>query len=262
MLVWAFRIIGIIIIPALFAVGWSGVLPPGESADFNEQEISVAVASNFTNPINAIARNFEEKTGCRVVLAFGSTGRHYAQIKNGAPFEVFLAADERRPALLEEEGLAVSGSRFTYAFGRLVLWSPQDDYVDSLGQVLKKTGIKYIAMANPKLAPYGMAAQEVLQTLGLWDRLQDHLVRGENIGQTYQFIKSGNADLGFVAYSQVINPGEPLQGSLWVIPQKLYTPIEQQAILLKDKPAARAFLEYLRSPETLEIIRSYGYGTP
>jgi molybdate transport system substrate-binding protein len=259
---WAFRLIGIIILTALFAAGWSGTLRSAEPTDLSGQEISVAVASNFTKPINVIAKKFEEETGCRVVLSFGSTGRHYAQIKNGAPFEVFLAADQRRPELLEEEGNAIPGSRFTYAVGRLVLWSPRSGYVDSSGHVLRGTDSKYIAMANPRLAPYGVAARQTLEALGLWDGLQDRLVRGENIGQTFQFVKSGNVNLGFVAYSQIINPGRPLPGSMWMIPQKLYTPIEQQAVLIKDNPAARAFMEYLRSPEALEIIRAYGYGTP
>lgn len=225
-------------------------------------EIRVAVASNFTTAIRDIAGRFERQSGHRVTLVFGSTGKHYAQIKHGAPFEAFFAADMRRPRLLDEEGLALAGSRFTYAVGKLVLWSPEADRVDPAGEVLERGDFRHLAIASPRLAPYGRAAREVLKKRGQWQGLQNRIVRGENIGQTFQFVGSGNAELGFVAWSQVKRPGRPTAGSWWEIPQALYSPIEQQAVLLKDHPVARDFMAYVRSKDALEIIRSYGYGTP
>jgi molybdate transport system substrate-binding protein len=226
-------------------------------------EIRVAVASNFATASEAIARRFEEISDHQVTLVFGSTGKHYAQIVNGAPFEAFFAADDHRPELLESEGLVVRNSRFTYAVGRLVLWSLEEDYVDSEGHVLESGGFRHLAIANPKLAPYGRAAQEVLQSLGLWERLQRSLVRGENIGQTFQFVRSGNAEIGFVALSQLKSPKENLEiGSKWVAPETLHSPIYQQAVLLKDTVAARAFLAFVRSDEARSIIRRFGYETP
>ena len=225
-------------------------------------EIRVAVASNFADAIEDIAKRFEAKTGRRVTLTFGSTGKHYAQIKNGAPFDAFFAADIRHAELLEKEGLALPGRRFTYAVGKVVLWSPKAGYVDGEGKVLEQADFRHLAIANPKLAPYGQAAQEVLQTRGIWDKLSKRLVLGENIGQAFQFVGSGNAELGFVAYSQVKRPSQLIEGSWWEVPQALYTPIEQQAVLLKDSDTARDFLAYVRSDEALKIIREYGYGTP
>ena len=225
-------------------------------------EIQVAVASNFTDPIKEIARRFEQQSGHKISLAFGSTGKHYAQIKHGAPFEAFFAADAKRPKLLEEEGIAQPGSRFTYALGKVVLWSPKVDTVDAAGKVLEQGDFRYLALANPKLAPYGKAAQEVLENRGLWPALQGRLVHGENIGQTFQFVMSRNADLGFVAFSQIKRPGRPTTGSKWEIPQALYSPIEQQAVLLKDNTPSRDFLTFVRSEKALKIIRDYGYGTP
>ena len=226
-------------------------------------EIHVAVAINFAAPVQAIVSRFSETTGNRVVPVFGSTGKHYAQIKSGAPFAAFLAADARRPALLEEEGVAVAGSRFTYAVGRIVLWSPREDYVDAEGRVLVDGDFRHLAIANPVLAPYGRAAQEVLQVRGLWERLQrGRLVRGEDIGQTFQFVQSGNAELGFVAYSQVKRPEQALAGSWWEVPQALYQPIEQQAVLLQEDPTARAFLAFLRGDEARAIVADYGYALP
>jgi len=197
-----------------------------------------------------------------VTPIFGSTGKHYAQIKNGAPFDAFFAADVRRPEHLEKEGVALPGSRFTYAVGKVVLWSPRTGYVDPQASVLERGEFHHLAIANPKFAPYGKAAQEVLQERGLWGRLSGRLVRGENIGQTFQFVNSGNAELGFVAYSQVKRPNQPIEGSFWEVPQALYTPIEQQAVLLKDNEVARAFLSFVRSDEALKIIRDHGYETP
>lgn len=225
-------------------------------------EIHVAVASNFTEAIKSIAGRFEASTGHRVTLISGSTGKQYAQIINGAPFDAFFAADVRRPKLLEEEAIARPGSRFTYAIGKVILWSPKAGYVDNNIKVLEQENYRYLAIANPKLAPYGKAAQEVLQAHGLWDALQGRMVRGENIGQAFQFVKSGNAELGFVAYSQVKRPGHPIEGSFWEVPQSLYSPIEQQAVLLKDSDTARAFLLFVKSDESLDIIRGFGYGTP
>lgn len=226
------------------------------------EEIRVAVASNFNNAITELASRFQTATGYRVGLSFGSTGKHYAQIRHGAPFDLFFAADAYRPQLLEDEGVAVPGSRFTYALGKLVLWSPQPDLVDQQGAVLHESTFRYLAMANPRLAPYGRAAEEVLQAVGLGESLPGRIVRGENIGQTLQFIRSGNAELGFVAYAQIKRPGQPVPGSWWDIPPSLYSPIVQQAVLLKEGPVARAFFDYMQSDEAREIIRTYGYDTP
>jgi len=222
-------------------------------------EIRVAVASNFTEALKDIARRFEAQTGHRVTLIQGATGRHYAQIKNGAPFDIFFAADVRRPQLLDEQKVALPGSRFTYAIGRVILWSPEPGYVDAEGLVLERGKFRYLAIANPKLAPYGRAAREVLQSYGLWDRYADRMVRGENIGQAFHFVRSGNAELGFVAYSQVKRPGQPVAGSLWIVPQERYAPIEQQAVLLRDTDAARSFLSFVKREASREIIRGFGY---
>jgi molybdate transport system substrate-binding protein len=223
-------------------------------------EIHVAVASNFTDVIKILAARFEADTDHSITLISGSTGKHYAQIKNGAPFDAFFAADVERPKRLEAEGVAKPGSRFTYAMGKIVLWSPKADYVDETGQVLKQQTFHHLAIANPKLAPYGQAAQAVLQTQGLWASLQGRLVLGENIGQTFQFIKSGNAELGFVAYAQVKRLGHG--GSLWMVPQSLYAPIEQQAVLLKENEVAQAFLSFVKNDTARKIIHKFGYDTP
>ncbi len=223
-------------------------------------EIRIAVASNFSGAIKLISQRFEAETGHKIKLSFGSTGKHYAQIRNGAPFHAFFAADSKRPQLLEQQGLIIPGSRFTYAIGKLVLWSPKPGYVDPDLKVLEHGTFRHLALANPKLAPYGKAAQEVLQSKKLWNRLRKQMVRGENIGQTFQFVKSGNAELGFVAHSQVKHPGQPTSGSIWVISQPLYTPITQQAVLLQDSPTAREFMQFIRSQQSLEIIQAYGYG--
>jgi molybdate transport system substrate-binding protein len=226
------------------------------------EAINIAVASNFAEPIKAIASRYEAQSGQRINLIFGATGKHYAQIKNGAPFAAFFAADTRRPELLEKEGIAIPGSRFTYAVGRIVLWSPKAEYVDSQGKILQQKPFRHIAIANPRLAPYGKAAQEFLQARGLWEGLQDRMVRGENIGQTFQFVRSGSAELGIIAYAQVKRPGHSFEGSLWEIPPSEYTPIAQQAVLLKDDPVAREFITYIKSPEAVAIILGFGYGLP
>jgi molybdate transport system substrate-binding protein len=226
------------------------------------EPVRVAVAANFADTARLIAQGFERESGRPVILVAGSTGKLYAQIVNGAPFDAFFAADARRPQLLDEGGLAVRGSRFTYATGRLLLWSPEPGYIDSSAQVLAEGDFRHLAIANPRLAPYGKAAREVLEKLGLWGRLRGRMVRGENIGQTYQFVKSGNARLGFIAASQIMRPDGDPPGSHWLIPQSLYTPIEQQAVLLRDSPGARAFLAYARGEAAREIIRRFGYRIP
>lgn len=225
-------------------------------------EIRVAVASNFQPAMAALKQQFEANSDHRLTLIFGSTGKHYAQIINGAPFDAFLAADAERPQRLEREGLAVAGSRFTYALGKLVLWSPRPGYVDAQGRVLEHSDFRHLAIANPRLAPYGLAAHQVLQALGLWDRLSERLVQGENIGQAYQFVQSGNAELGFLAWAQVQGRNMPVTGSFWLVPQELYQPIEQQAVLLSDTDASQALLRFLHSPQALKIIADHGYAVP
>jgi len=226
-------------------------------------EIRVAAASNFRDAILALAGRFEAQTQHQVTLIFGSTGKQYAQILHGAPFDAFFAADAARPELLEKADFAIAGSRFTYARGRLALWSPRADYVDPGGGVLAQGEFRHLAMANPDLAPYGQAAREVLESLGVWDELGGRIVRGENIGQAFQFVKSGNAELGFVAWSQLQRgDNQFVEGSHWLMPADLYRPIEQQAVLLTDSPAARAFMSFIRSEEAATIIRSHGYDIP
>lgn len=225
-------------------------------------EVPVAVAANFAAPMQKIAVAFEADTGHKAVLAFGSTGTFYAQIRNGAPFQLLLAADNETPARLEKEGFAVAGTRFTYATGRLVLWSAQPGVVDDKGEVLRRPGDGRIALANPKLAPYGAAAIETLTALGLLQGLQPRFVQGENIAQAYQFTATGNAPLGFVALSQVMVDGRIARGSAWVVPARLHTPIRQDAVLLargKYNAAAAALATYLRGEKARAIIRSYGY---
>jgi molybdate transport system substrate-binding protein len=237
----------------------------------------VAVAANFTKPMTEIAAAFEKATGHSANLSFGSSGKFVSQLENGGPFEVFLSADDKNPIKLEQSGLAVANTRFTYALGKLVLWSALPGYVDNQGQILTKGGFKHLALADPKLAPYGAAAVEVLKNQGVFDKLQPLFVQGENIAQTHQFISTGNAELGFIALSQVIDNGKasapahapylhPVDkigsGSGWIIPPALYKPIRQDAVLLKtgaENPAAQALLQFLKSPEALAIIRKYGY---
>lgn len=225
-------------------------------------EVQVAVAANFTAPMQKIAALFEKDSGHKASLAFGSTGNFYAQISNGAPFQVLLAADDETPARLEKEGLAVAGSHFTYAIGKLVLWSSSADLVDAGGAVLKTGNFRHLALANPKTAPYGAAAVEAMGQLGVLPELQPRLVQGDNITQAHQFVVSGNAELGFVALSQVYKDGQLGSGSMWLVPANLYTPILQDAVLLakgRDKPAAAALLAYLKGDQARAIIRSYGY---
>ena len=225
-------------------------------------EVKVAVAANFAAPMQKITQAFEQDTGHKARVSVGATGGFYAQIKNGAPFEVLLAADDETPLKIEQEGLAVKGTRFTYATGRLVLWSKQPNFVDDKGEVLQQLRFDRLAMANPKLAPYGLAAAEMLSKAGLWQNVQPKLVMGDNIGQTYQFVATENAQLGFVALSQVWADGKLTQGSAWVVPAHLHNPIKQDAVLLnqgRDNEAAKALLNYLRSDKAKAVIRAYGY---
>jgi len=225
-------------------------------------ELHIAVAANFTDATRDLIPLFEKASGHTVKASFGSTGKLYAQIEHGAPFEVFLAADSKRPQKAEAAGLAVPGSRFTYARGKLVLWSSGSGTFSDGEAYLKGMQFKRAAMANPKTAPYGLAAQQVMQHLGIWEQGQKKMVRGDSIAQTFQFVATGNTEAGFVAYSQVKawkKPGD----SLWVIPDGYYAPIEQQAVLLqkgRDDPAAQAFLAFLRSPAAHKVIEGYGYG--
>lgn len=234
----------------------------GFALSVNAAEVSIAVAANFTAPMQRIAAQFEKDTGHKAVLSFASTGRLYAQIKNGAPFDILLAADDKTPARLIEEGHAVAGSRFTYAIGKLVLWSKDSNRVDADGQVLRSAAFDRIAVAEPKLAPYGAAAVEVMSRLGVWEALQPKAVYGESIAQTYQFVASRNAQLGFVAMAQVYADGRISEGSAWVVPSNLYTPIRQDAVLLRragNNSAAKALMDYLRTDQALAIIRAFGY---
>ncbi|ATE61452.1 molybdate ABC transporter substrate-binding protein [Thauera sinica] len=225
-------------------------------------EVQIAVAANFTAPIKDIAAEFEKDTGHKVVAAFGPTGGLYTQIKNGAPFEVFFSADDTTPAKLETEGDAVAGSRFTYAIGKLVLWSATAGYVDDKGEVLKKNAFRHLSIGNPKTAPYGLAATQVLDKLGLADAVKPKLVEGTNITQAHQFVATGNAELGFVALSQVYKDGRITGGSAWIVPDNLYEPIRQDAVILargKGNPAAAALVEYLKGPKAAAVIKAYGY---
>ena len=232
------------------------------SAAAQAEVVQIAVAANFTAPARALAEVFARTTGHEARLSFGATGAFYTQIKNGAPFDVLLAADDERPARLEKEGDTVAGSRFTYATGQLVLWSAKPGFVDDQGAVLKGGHFGKIAIANPKNAPYGAAAVEAMEKLGLAATLQPKLVTGESIGQTFNFIATGNAELGFVALAQVLEGGKLKSGSMWVVPAQYHAPIIQDAVILKraaNNPAAKAWMELLKTPQSKALIRSYGY---
>lgn len=227
-------------------------------------EVQVAVAANFAAPMARIAMAFQASGGHAVKLSSGATGKFHAQILAGAPFEVLLAADERTPALLIDSGHAVAGSRFTYAVGRLVLWSVTPGLVDDQGKILSSGNFTHLAVANPRTAPYGAAAMQVLRARGVAEALAPRLVTGESIAQAYQFVATGNAELGFVAWSQVAVPGRALAGSHWRVPDSLHAPIRQDAVLLQagaGNPAAQALLAYLKTDAAREIIRAFGYET-
>jgi molybdate transport system substrate-binding protein len=224
-------------------------------------EVRAAVAANFAGAVRRIAPAFERETGHRLIASFASTGTLYTQIRNGAPYDVFLAADERRPALLERDGDAVPGTRFTYALGRLALWSATPGLAGQGAALLERGDFRALAIANPVTAPYGAAAQQVLEHLGLWQRLQPRLVRGENIAQAYAFVASGNAPLGFVALAQV-QDAAPAPADIWLPPPDWYQPIVQQAVLLRRgaaNPAARDWLAYLRKPAARATLIALGY---
>lgn len=221
--------------------------------------IKVAVAANFTEPAREIATAFEAATGNEVLLSFGSTAKLFTQIANGAPFEVFLAADAKTPDKAEAEGVAVPGTRFTYAVGRLVLYSSDPALVDGTPAVLSRKRFGKLAIGNPATAPYGAAAVEVMQKLGLYETLKPRLVMGENVGQAYQFVATGNAELGFVSASQVVGA----QGSRWEVPADFHSPLRQDAVLTKagaESEAAKSFLAFLDGEMARAIIARFGYG--
>jgi molybdate transport system substrate-binding protein len=227
------------------------------------EELRVAVASNFLLPLKQLSKEFEKNTANKVVVISASTGKLYAQIKQGAPLDVLLAADSLRPELLETDGIGVPGSRFTYAVGRLALWSADTTlFLKNDLQVLNQKNFRYLAIANPKTAPYGKAAEQVLRKRGFWDQLQTRLVRGENISQTFQFLVTGNADIGFIALSQLKRNQGQLKGYSWTVPAEWHDPIRQQALLLKrakTNNAAKEFLNFIKSKRVQKIIESYGY---
>lgn len=234
----------------------------GVCATAQAGEVSVAVAANFTGPMQEITPAFEKATGHKLNIAYGSTGKFYAQIKNGAPFEVLVSADQDIPVRLEREELAVPESRFTYAVGKLVLWSATPGTVDGKGEVLKRNEFKHLSIANPKVAPYGAAAVEVMTKLGVYSALEAKLVTGENITQAHQFVATGNAELGFIAASQIFKDGKVTSGSYWIVSSGLYSSIKQDAVILtrgKDNAAAHALLDYMKSDEAKNIISRYGY---
>ena len=225
-------------------------------------EVRVAVAANFVGTLDRLGKVFQTGSGNTLLVSSGSTAKLYAQIRNGAPYDVLLAADAEHPRRLEQEGLAVAGSRFTYARGQLALWSRDPGRVDAEAKVLRTSDFRHLAIANPSIAPYGAAAQQTLQHLGLWETLTPRLVRGEDIGQTFQFVQSGNAELGFVALAQVRRLKPDARGSFWLVPVRLYDAIEQQGVLLtraKNNAAARAFLAFLQSKRGREIVQADGY---
>jgi len=241
-------------LPAL----WLGLMATLAQADV----VNVAVAANFTGPMEKIAPAFEKASGHRLVVAYGTVGKFYAQIRNGAPFEVLVSADDETPMRLEKDGLALHETRFTYAIGKLVLWSATPGFVDDKGDVLQRGGFTHLAIANPRVAVYGAAASEVLEKLGLLAALAPKLVMGENITQAYQFVATGNAELGFVALSQIYKDGRYVSGSHWLVPPALYPQIRQDAVQLtrgKDNAAAAALLAYLKSDAARQVIRAHGY---
>lgn len=234
------------------------LLSPALYAD----DILIAVAANFAAPMQDIARQFESQTGHTVKLSFGSSGKFYAQITHGAPFDMFFSADRAKPEALERDRKTVPDSRFTYAIGQLVLWSRDDDLIKASAEVLRNGQFNKLALANPRLAPYGLAAQQTLEHLGLRSITEAKWVQGENIAQTYQFVSTGNAELGFVAGSQVLKLEKLISGSAWLVPSNLHAPILQDAVVLKiaeNRPVVHEFVAYLKSPEGAATIRRYGY---
>lgn len=248
---------------ALLGLALGLALAAALPAQAQQPPVLVAVAANFTAPMQQIATAFERETGQRVQLSFGATGKFYAQITQGAPFHVLLSADDTTPARLAQEGKAVADSRFVYATGRLVLWSADPGVVDAQGQVLRDGTQRHLAIAQPRVAPYGAAAVQTLEALGLRGRWEPRFVTGESIGQAYQFVATRNAPLGFIALSQVQQDGRIARGSAWVVPESLHAPLRQEAVLLlpgQGHEGARALLQYLRSPAAQAVIRAFGYG--
>ena len=246
------------------ALAISAGLATSLAAPASAADTLVAVAANFAEVIEELKPAFEKASGHKLQSTTGSTGKLYAQIKEGAPFQILLSADSKTPERLEQEKAAIAGTRFTYAIGKLTLWSSDPKRIGVDGAAaLKDSGVRHIAIANPELAPYGVAAQETLQRLGLWDELKSKIVIGQNIGQTHSMVATGNAQLGFVALSAVLGPRAEQKGSRWDVPQALFTPIKQDAVLLnagRGNAAAVAFLKFLEGPEARKVIESYGYG--
>ena len=228
----------------------------------NATELKIAVAANFAQTLKEIGTVFEKDTGHKIAITQGSTGKLYAQISQGAPFEVLLSADDETPEKLIPEGKAVNGTRFTYAIGRLALWSPKPDLVDEGGQVLKTDKFRFLAIANSRVAPYGRAAVQVMQKLGVLASIEPRVVQGESITQTFQFVSTGNAQLGFVALSQISDNGKIKTGSAWIVPENMHEQLRQDAVLLhpgKDSAAASALLNFLKSDKAKKIIAAHGY---
>jgi len=225
-------------------------------------EVKVAISANFVQPMKEIAAEFEKDTGHKLNLTQGASGKFYAQISNGAPFDVFLSADDETPSRLVKEGKAVAGTQFTYAIGRLALWSPDASLIDQGGDVLKTDKFKFIAIANAKVAPYGRAAVQTMQKLGVLTKIEPRVVQGESISQTFQFVTSGNAQLGFIALSQVWENSKLKTGSAWVVPEAMHEQLKQDVVLLnagKDSQAAAALIAYLKSDKARKFIERYGY---
>lgn len=256
------RIMALAIVAILLVMGHG----PATTVAQADGQLTIGVAANFTRAMQALAGAFEQQRGRPVSLSFASTGTLYAQIINGAPFDAFFAADVERPRKLEEDGAIIEESRFTYAIGQLILWSAAPDLVDSGGDVLQHRDFRHLAIADPKLAPYGEAARQVMVKRGVWDELQSRLVFAQNVNQAYQFITSGNAELGFIALSQVIDPDTGgVGGSHWPPPQQTYDPVEQQAVILERTEhgeLAEAFMAFVRGEQGTEIIGRFGYAVP
>ena len=232
------------------------------AANAQAAEIKVAVASNFANTLKEIAVEFQRDTGHQLAITPGATGKFYAQISNGAPFDVFLSADDETPRKLAQEGKAIAASQFTYATGRLALWSPSPDLVDKNADILKTDKFKYIAIANAKVAPYGQAAVQTMQKLGVLSKIEPRVVQGESIAQTFQFVSTGNAQLGFVALSQIFENGKIKTGSAWIVPEEMHEQLKQDAVVLqscKNTSACQALMDYLKSEKIKKMMSSYGY---
>lgn len=233
------------------------------SAKVYAEEFVAAVAANFLGPFKKISAQFQKTAPHKINIVSGSTGSLFAQIVNGAPFHIFLSADSKRPKILEERGLAIPGTRYVYALGRLTLWSADPDRIGKSGiDTLRGGGFRHLAIANPKTAPYGQAAASVLKKLKLWNRLLPLLVRGANISQAFQFTAAGHAELGFVALSQALDPKFKSKGSRWDVPAEMHGPLEQSAVLLKKgkrNAGAVAFMKFIRGTQARHIIKNYGY---